>query len=314
MNIKELRTFLTLCETLHYPKAAQRLSYAPSTLSKHVQSLEQELGVPLFVKEGRSLEITPQGTAFRPHAQRLLEDYDLAMKSVHSAGTGEDTVVVGGCEMTVSSGLVELFSSFATRHAQVRLRISNTANASVPAMVQTRDADVGIYYSGAEAQKPSGLQAERLFWEPVRLMATADNPLTQGGPWRYEDLAGLGFVLPHDDCPAVLSILRCLKERGVSLGPAQYLGTISLVMEKIRKGHKAVALQHSATGWFAAQYGLRVIPLAEEDIWLQAQVLYRSYAALSPIGQSLVSYCRQYAQQRIQQDPAHFLPYFREAL
>ena len=96
MNIKELRTFLTLCETLHYPKAAQRLSYAPSTLNKHVQSLEQELGVALFSKEGRHLEITPQGAAFRPHAQKLLEDYDSAMQSVLYAGQGADTLVVGG--------------------------------------------------------------------------------------------------------------------------------------------------------------------------------------------------------------------------
>ncbi len=313
MNIKELRTFLTLCETLHYPKAAQRLSYAPSTLNKHVQSLEQELGVALFSKEGRHLEITPQGAAFRPHAQKLLEDYDSAMQSVLYAGQGADTLVVGGCEMTVSSGLVQLFSSFATRNAQVRLRIRNAANASVPDMVRGRDADVGIYYN-IGAQRLSGLQYQPLFQEPIRLMATADNPLTQGGPWRYEDLAGLGFVLPHDDCPAVISILRCLKEREVCLGPVQYLGAVSLVMEKIRKGHRAVALQHSATGWFAAQYGLRVIPLAEEDIWMQAQVVYRSYDALSPIGQSLVRYCRQYAHQQIQRDPSHFLPYFCDAL
>lgn len=66
--MKQLTTFTTLAITLNYQKAADQLQYAPSTLFKHIQLLEQELGVDLFVKQGRQLHLTPEGETFRAHA------------------------------------------------------------------------------------------------------------------------------------------------------------------------------------------------------------------------------------------------------
>ena len=53
MDTKAVKTFVVLSETLNYQQAAQRLSYAPSTLTGHIHTLEQELGVKLFTKVGR---------------------------------------------------------------------------------------------------------------------------------------------------------------------------------------------------------------------------------------------------------------------
>lgn len=53
MDIKQLLTMITLSQTLNYQKAAEQLQYAPSTLFKHIQMLEQEVGAPLFCKTGR---------------------------------------------------------------------------------------------------------------------------------------------------------------------------------------------------------------------------------------------------------------------
>ena len=61
MDTKQLTTFITLSQTLNYQKAAEQLQYAPSTLFKHVQLLEAELGVPLLCKTGRQLQLTIQG-------------------------------------------------------------------------------------------------------------------------------------------------------------------------------------------------------------------------------------------------------------
>ena len=48
MDTKQLLTMITLSQTLYYQKAAEQLQYAPSTLFKHIQMLEQEVGAPLF--------------------------------------------------------------------------------------------------------------------------------------------------------------------------------------------------------------------------------------------------------------------------
>ena len=73
MDTKQLLTMITLSQTLNYQKAAEQLQYAPSTLFKHIQMLEQEVGAPLFRKTGRQMALTPQGEAFLVHANRMVE-------------------------------------------------------------------------------------------------------------------------------------------------------------------------------------------------------------------------------------------------
>lgn len=52
MDTKQLLTMITLSQTLNYQKAAEQLQYAPSTLFKHIQMLEQEVGAPAFPQNG----------------------------------------------------------------------------------------------------------------------------------------------------------------------------------------------------------------------------------------------------------------------
>ena len=85
MEIRELRTFLTLAELLNYQKASEQLGYAPSTLSHHVRTLENELGVALFAKVGKQIQLTVEGAAFIEPARRLLLDYEAALDSVATA-------------------------------------------------------------------------------------------------------------------------------------------------------------------------------------------------------------------------------------
>ena len=49
MDTRQLQTFITLSETLNYQRAADQLQYAPSSLFKHIQLLEEEIGLALFV-------------------------------------------------------------------------------------------------------------------------------------------------------------------------------------------------------------------------------------------------------------------------
>ena len=81
MDIKQLLTMITLSQTLNYQKAAEQLQYAPSTLFKHIQMLEQEVGAPLFCKTGRQLALTRQGEAFR-HRQQVWYEAELSARNI----------------------------------------------------------------------------------------------------------------------------------------------------------------------------------------------------------------------------------------
>lgn len=68
---QKMETFLTLCRTMHYGRAAELLNLSQPAVSKHIQALEAQYGVPLFTYSGRRLEKTRQGEILEQYAATL---------------------------------------------------------------------------------------------------------------------------------------------------------------------------------------------------------------------------------------------------
>lgn len=187
MDTKQLLTMITLSQTLNYQKAAEQLQYAPSTLFKHIQMLEQEVGAPLFRKTGRQMALTPQGEAFLVHANRMVEHYYLALDSVCPAEKLEGSITVGGCEINIGNSLIPLFEQFHTAHGETRLNMMMTHNAGVPALIRSDMLDIGFFYT-TRPGAVSGLRVVPLYREPVYMMVSWDHPLAQKKGLKYDAL------------------------------------------------------------------------------------------------------------------------------
>ena len=72
MDIKQLKTFVVLANEKNYIKASEVLSYAPSTLAKHVHALEDEFNSTLIEFSNGSLELTSKGEKFLEYANQML--------------------------------------------------------------------------------------------------------------------------------------------------------------------------------------------------------------------------------------------------
>ena len=95
MDLRHLRHFLAVAETLNYTRAAERLMMAASPLSRSIQQLESELGGPLFVRGTRKVELTTLGQALIPHAERTLADVDRLEREMRRRVLGHPEFRVG---------------------------------------------------------------------------------------------------------------------------------------------------------------------------------------------------------------------------
>ncbi|KGE79386.1 HTH-type transcriptional activator IlvY [Halomonas salina] len=124
MDMRPLKHFLTLADTLHFGRASEACHVSPSTLSRSIRQLEESLGVRLFERDNRHVTLTRQGHQFHDYARDALEEWERLRQSMMSeaqALTGEISIY---CSVTASySFLYDLLSEFRTRHPGIELKL-----------------------------------------------------------------------------------------------------------------------------------------------------------------------------------------------
>jgi DNA-binding transcriptional LysR family regulator len=88
MNTRQMRYFLTVAETLHFRRAAERLHMTQPPLSMQIAAFEEELGVALFVRDRRSVVLTEAGESLLSDVRRILGDMEAAQRRAVDAGLG----------------------------------------------------------------------------------------------------------------------------------------------------------------------------------------------------------------------------------
>jgi DNA-binding transcriptional LysR family regulator len=126
MELRHLRYVVTLAETLHFGHAAQRLHISQPPLSQQIRRLEDELGVRLFQRTKRSVQLTEAGRIFVQDARVILAQADHVARVAQRAGGGERGQLIAAAAGPADSQIyVDVFREFARRHPSVRIALRN---------------------------------------------------------------------------------------------------------------------------------------------------------------------------------------------
>jgi len=147
MNYEQIETFLTVIACGTVSGAAQSLYVSQSTVSSRLQLLEEELGVPLILRQRghRTVELTSYGNAFIPVASQwasLWKD----TQQIRTAGAVQ-TLRIASVDAVNNYTLVPMFQSHIHRYPDIRLEISTFHSHEIYGLVSSRAADLGFVFS-----------------------------------------------------------------------------------------------------------------------------------------------------------------------
>jgi DNA-binding transcriptional LysR family regulator len=147
MELHDLRYFVAVAEDLHFGRAAERLHMTQPALSRQIQALEAELGVQLFQRTKRSVQLTIAGQAFFEEAKQILRHMEQAIQTTKRVARGE----AGQLRLCFTASalrnvLPEIVRVFRDRYPDVQLTLNERCTRDQVVAFQQHQVDVGFLY------------------------------------------------------------------------------------------------------------------------------------------------------------------------
>src|SRR5271168_679316 len=149
IELRHLRYFLAVAETLHFSKAAQNIGIAQPPLSQQIKRLEQLLGHRLFDRTTRGVKLTLAGQLLAERARSTLEKVQDDLAQVRRLGRGEEgTLTVGFSGSVMFADLPAAIESYRRRYPKVELRLRELATSAQIAALLNGTLDLAFMRDG----------------------------------------------------------------------------------------------------------------------------------------------------------------------
>jgi len=177
VTLKQFRYFLAVAESNSVAAASRMLNIAQSAVTKSILELEATLGLVLFERSTRGMQLTPEGHHFLVKTRRVISAVADATRGVHqSVASLSGSITVGATSLVAGYYLSELFARFKRTCPGVALHVVEDEPPFLEHMLINGELDVGIMMSSTLAE-PQALIVEELTRSPNRVWMAADHPL-----------------------------------------------------------------------------------------------------------------------------------------
>ena len=197
MDLRGLHYFSVVAEELNFTRAAQRLCMSQPPLSNQIKALEEELGTPLFLRGGRTLQLTEAGKVLYRRASQLLDLAERTQEEVSSLAMGlSGTLCLGSVAGLAPFLAARWLSGFREEYPLVRFEIVNGSSDDIIDQIQRGYIELGLIAAPYDDEHLEGIPVGD---EPWCAIMSRRNPLAAEPekPLPLKELAGQPLIVPH---------------------------------------------------------------------------------------------------------------------
>lgn len=265
LSFPSLLYFKKAAELQHLTNAAKELHIAQPSLSRAISSMEGDLGVKLFERQGRNVQLTQYGKIVLDYAQVILDDLHEMKRSIDTAKDPENSTVT--VSYYAASRIISPFlDRFRKEHPDTIIRLLRShANVLSPGAepLGTPEADLVLSTSHRPVQNK---RTTTLFKEPIVLALRADDPLTKQPYVDALQLRSQRFVFFPEGFAIRSIILDYFKSLGITPNVVAYSDNPATVAEYIRSGLGAAIVPKFSWNVLAAR-DIAFLPISEPGLY-----------------------------------------------
>ena len=172
MNIENIEAFIYVCQLGSFNKAAEALYLTQPSVTARIQSLEREINIKLFHRNGNKISLTEKGEYFFPHAQKILQSYQEAKYGLQQVAIPYDLVI--GSALSISNNILpEILPDFKSEFKDVKIKIVTGHSQDILQKVINKEVDFGIVRTETHPQ----VESIRLYNDPIGLFVPRNHIL-----------------------------------------------------------------------------------------------------------------------------------------
>lgn len=191
MELRHLRYFTTVAEEGHITRAAERLEMQQPPLSLQIKALEKELGVKLFHRRSRGVELTEAGSAFYGEVAELLAGLEEAIAKTKRVARGEQGKIAIGFTSSVifHAATKNAIRSFRSAFPEVTVSLEEDSSTELIDSIAHNKLDAAFVRTNSSHVE--GIQIHKMLEEPMYLALPVEHPLAAGNASRAVALSAL---------------------------------------------------------------------------------------------------------------------------
>ncbi|THF70316.1 LysR family transcriptional regulator [Deinococcus sp. Arct2-2] len=266
MDLRQLRLFVAVAEELNFTRAAERVNLSQPALSQQIRGLEDDLGVPLFLRTARGALLTPAGEVLLDEARRLLETAAHIVRRVRRTGGLDDQAVRVGfdfVELGSVPPLPSLLTAFRTQFPEASVEIQVLPSDQLEQALLDDRLDIAFAFGGLSSSK---LSFHPLLEGHYEALLPQQHPLTHGERLSAVQLVSERLLLPQLSVTAGQTLLLALSPAGQSLRVV-YRGTGVAAFAGLVAAGEGIALLPAPLTSAALRPGLLARPLQHGPLW-----------------------------------------------
>lgn len=260
MEIRQLKYFLKVAETLNFSEASRALFVTQSTLSQQICKLEQELDMMLFERNSHEVCLTEAGEYLRRYAQKAVDSVgDCAQRidDLKNMLTGELNI---GVTFSFNSIAHESVITFLKRYPHVHLNVYYKPMTELMQLLKRRELDLVLAFKPSHADPK--VDSRLLFVNHLAVIAAENHPITRQRSATINDLKRFSLALPSPGLQARNALSQMLSTTEQELNASVEINNVHQLLEIVRDSNYITVLSEST---ILHERGLKSVPLEQPE-------------------------------------------------